>query len=680
MKKLNNKGFTMIELLAVVAIMSVLVLIAYPALSRIILDSKKAAYADTALSYIRSAKMKIASKEIKKTFDADTTYYIDVRFLEESGVIAPSPFGDWVEAYVIYTIDNKGIPTYYFLSLDEEGWMIKRKKEDEINKTVVVQDPVYESVDIENIESRGTIMLVDETGDMYETSEQKAWTRQQTKECFSFRDKNEDEVILTYYNVACMDNAGNVVIPAKVGGKAVTEIYSYTFYNMGVKSVSIPSTVKTIGSSAFAYNQITSLRIPHSVTTIGSTAFMSNQISNLIMGESVTNIGSRAFQYNKLDKPLQVLVPNQDASIGSCAFCNNFLPSAAFLFSGQTVRGYVGDLSECAATKEFKIPQFNNDGQPVTEIADSAFNDMSLSGYTVTIPEGITSIGGSAFSFGGIAKVNFPSTLKSIGGHAFYSNAITELNIPAGVTSISSTAFNGNRVPDSKGPWIYKRTSSGIDYTTIIGYAGANRNNVTIPTTSPTGVQLTALGPSALTYLGLTGTLKLPNTIKSFGNNQVFSNNSLTYVDNGDGVLTDGFVFARNSDGSPNKKIVFTYAGKNKYPVIPSGVEELGPYSFYYSYIKGVTIPEGVKKIGAYSFYVCQLTGTVTLPSTITSIGEGAFYKAKNWTSMNGDLTKIINKSANPFNWQAITNGPSPATFAAGTVENWYGNIEVTYS
>ena len=67
------------------------------------------------------------------------------------------------------------------------------------------------------------------------------------------------------------------------------------------------------------------------------------------------------------------MVPNQDATIGACAFCNNFLPSSAFLFSGTTVRGYVGDLSECAATKVFQIPQYNNNGQIVTAIADSAF-------------------------------------------------------------------------------------------------------------------------------------------------------------------------------------------------------------------------------------------------------------------------------------------------------------------
>ena len=679
MNKLNNKGFTMIELLASITIMCVIVGFAYASYTRIIIDSKRAAYADAALNYIRNVKTKIANKEIDKAYNANATYYVDINSLTEDGTAKASPFGKWIQAYVVYVIDKNGNTNFYFTSLDEEGWMIKRVEESRIDKYAVVQDKNYESVDIEKIEDREIILLIDSEGDLYETSEVKAWTVEQTKACFSFRNLNANEVSLTYYNVSCLGEDGSVVIPAKVSGKKVTEIYAYTFYNMGIKSVSIPDGVVTIGESAFAYNQITNLRIPASVKTIGNTAFMSNQILNLKMTKNVTNVGQRAFQYNKLDKPLGVLVPNQDATIGACAFCNNFLPSASFLFSGSTVRGYVGDLEEFKNDRVFRIPAYNNEGVPITAIASNAFYGMSLSGYTVDIPEGITSIANHAFTFGGITKVNFPSTLKSIGTHSFYSNSLTQLNIPAGVTSIGSTAFNNNRVSNPDEAWIYNRTPSGIDYSTIIGYAGATKNNVVIPS-SKNGVTLTALGPSALTYLGLTGSLTIPNTVKSYGDSSVFNNNSLTSVDNGDGVPTAGFVYGRNANGTVNKNVLYSYAGANKNPVVPAGVKEIGNYAFYYSWITSITFPEGLTSIGSNAFYVCSLSGTVTIPSTVTSIGSGAFYKAITWASMNGNLTKIINKTGRAFNWQAITSGPSLATFVTGTIENWYGNIEVTAS
>ena len=67
----------------------------------------------------------------------------------------------------------------------------------------------------------------------------------------------------------------------------------------------------------------------------------------------------------------------------------------------------------------------------------------------------------------------------------------------------------------------------------------------------------------------------------------------------------------------------------------------------------------------------------VTIPSTVTSIGSNAFYKAKTWTSFNYYMTKIVNKTNRAFDWRSITGGPSTANFVTGTVENWYGDIEV---
>jgi prepilin-type N-terminal cleavage/methylation domain-containing protein len=46
MRGLNNKGFSFVELLGVVVIMGVILLLAIPSISRLIVDARKQAYID----------------------------------------------------------------------------------------------------------------------------------------------------------------------------------------------------------------------------------------------------------------------------------------------------------------------------------------------------------------------------------------------------------------------------------------------------------------------------------------------------------------------------------------------------------------------------------------------------------------------------------------------------------
>ena len=89
---------------------------------------------------------------------------------------------------------------------------------------------------------------------------------------------------------------------------------------LGITSVVIPNTVKSIGIDAFAYNKLTEVTIPSSVTSIMDEAFMSNQLTSLIIPNSVTSIGLRAFAYNKLT---EIIFPSTPLTIECHAFGNN---------------------------------------------------------------------------------------------------------------------------------------------------------------------------------------------------------------------------------------------------------------------------------------------------------------------------------------------------------------------
>ena len=56
MKKLNRKGFTLIELLAVIVIMCILMMVAIPAMTRYIENSRKDTFLSTAKEYVNAAR------------------------------------------------------------------------------------------------------------------------------------------------------------------------------------------------------------------------------------------------------------------------------------------------------------------------------------------------------------------------------------------------------------------------------------------------------------------------------------------------------------------------------------------------------------------------------------------------------------------------------------------------
>ena len=136
MKRLNNKGFTLVELLAVVCIMGILMMIAVPAITLIIEDARIDTIMTTIDAYVESLKYDV----IDGTYDfedADQSIFavpIECIDMENEGKY---PYGNWLQAnkdywaYVLVQYDPKNQKyTYGFTYKDSVGLGLYPTEED----------------------------------------------------------------------------------------------------------------------------------------------------------------------------------------------------------------------------------------------------------------------------------------------------------------------------------------------------------------------------------------------------------------------------------------------------------------------------------------------------------------------------------------------------------------------
>ena len=254
---------------------------------------------------------------------------------------------------------------------------------------------------------------------------------------------------LTAIGAACFQNtqiSGDVVIPGNVNISVNTDLgkdgtygtSGFTFFGTDITSLTFGDGIEYIGNN-FAKNckYLTSVTIPSSVKSIGECAFQSTALTQYPAMDGVTTVGRLAFADVKTFT--NDIVLSENVSYGNYAF-QNVQTTGGIVFQSNSVGMNVlqnakfnGDLKLEADTVPASIiarSDADYDGQKVITgnvilepgvktIESSAFNAAGLTG-TLILPDGLETIGGSAFrqnQFSGTIVI--PESVKKIGAAAF---------------------------------------------------------------------------------------------------------------------------------------------------------------------------------------------------------------------------------------------------------------------
>ena len=245
----------------------------------------------------------------------------------------------------------------------------------------------------------------------------------------------------------CTSLTGDLVIP-----DSVTTIDRWAFFGSVISNgtLTLGKSLRTIGERAFADCSFSGgLTIPEGVTEIAEGAFCSSSkysgspapgkiTGTLTLPSTLKTIGAYAFAYEGFSGEL--LIPDGVTCIGANAFaeCDGFGGTLSLPDSVKTVGESAFYL--CKGFTGLTLPA------GLTKIEKLSFAHMYGLQTVVVIPEGVTELGEGAFECSYMPSVNLPSTLKKIGKQAFHLAGLTKITLLNGLETIGNEAFDGCRL------------------------------------------------------------------------------------------------------------------------------------------------------------------------------------------------------------------------------------------
>ena len=360
-----------------------------------------------------------------------------------------------------------------------------------------------------------------------------------------------------------------------------------------------------------------------------------------------------------------VTIPHSVTSIGEGAFSGCSSLTSIVVDEENT---YYDSRDNCNAiintTDNMLIAGCKNTVIPssVTSIGDGAFRECG-SLTSITIPSSVKSIGAYAFyGCSSLTSITIPSSVKSIGDGAFAEcGSLTSITIPNSVTSIGDETFDGCggltsiTIPSSVTSigygafrWCNSLLSITIpsSVTSIGGEAFSSCHRLTSVTI---GSSVTAIGGGAFNFCIRLASITIPSSVTSIGGGITSDCTSLTSI-----VVEEGntqYDSRDNCNAIIDKTNNILVAGC-KTTVIPSSVTSIGEKAFWGMPLTSIVIPGSVAALVDLAFANCSaLTDVYCLaenaPSATSRDFLGSSYKTATLYVPAGSVEKY--KAAAPW-------------------------------
>ena len=528
-----------------------------------------------------------------------------------------------------------------------------------------------------------------------------------------------------------------------------------------IQEIVIPEGVESIGANAFHWCfALRKVVLPSTLTYIAKDAFNGDDALNVVeshisdpqdinsfvfYGDSYSNPVTDEFEVESTLAVLYVPVGSKEkyevlpgwkqfrkieegelkeAKVGDMIYWYPSAGSSAILIHYESSFSYddyklIGITVPASVNIEGKTYQ-------VTNIGTSAFSNAGEFS-SLSLPEGIETIGKSAFNGLFIPEIILPSTLKVIGYGAFANSKIKSLIVPEGVESVYFQAFSfmeklerlelpntlkhigGHVILYTNLPAVVSHiTEPFATYSFTFLYETGSYSSSPATLYVPVGTKAKYEALSGWTTFakieegdpqeGFVGNLKYSystgGTTATVIQDESYKN--LTEVIIPSNINVDGRIYQVTDIGNS----AFKDCSNLSTVSLPEGIKILGEYSFNNTGLKEISLPHSLKQIGEYAFLDCSSIKKMIVPEGVESVGESAFFRMKNLEILelpnslrnigirlimdDAKLNSVVSHIVEPFPvaidifaFDMIWNGddfeysPSPATLyvPAGTKE-----------